>query len=307
MGCLCCGKEPAEIGALCRSCAKEVSPCEGLIPDHIHSRIDSTDAEAWVVDGFGGAYPIAARSRIGRSQDSELIVLASSVSREHAELQHADAGWVVTDLASRNGTLVQGVRVQGSAPLPERAVLRVGDVALWFLAIEMVHEPTRQPTMTTDGLQGGLGMAQGTPARPAPLIRYQLVRGDKELCIVATGNGASAGALLWRVVGTDSWSERSLAPLEFQLLRALCIRAHEEATSPSTIRGCVPTKQLVSDLPFQSKYANQENVRQVVLRLRGVLAEVGVGGLLAVAPGRGYYLASPVSVGDTSLPEQRRC
>jgi hypothetical protein len=297
MGCLCCGKEPAEIGALCRGCAKEVIPCEGLIPDHIHSRTDSTDAEAWVVDGFGGAHPIAARSRIGRNQDTDLIVLASSVSREHAELQHADAGWVVTDLGSRNGTFVHGVRAQGSVPLPERAVVRVGDVALWFLA-EIVHEPVPgRPTMTTDGTRGGM-------------VRYQLVRGDKELCIVATDNDASAGALLWRSVGTDSWQERSLAPLEFQLLRALCIRAHEEASSPSTIRGCVPTKQLVNDLPFQSKYANQENVRQVVLRLRGVLTEVGVGGLLAVAPGRGYYLASPVTVGTTagptSQPEQLR-
>ena len=206
MGCLCCGADP-KIGALCRNCAKDVTPCEGLIPDHVHSRTDSTDAEAWVVDGFGGAHPIAARARIGRSQENELIVLASSVSREHAELQHADAGWTVTDLGSRNGTLVQGVRVQGSAVLPGRAVLRVGDVALWFLA-EIVHEPVKRPAMTTDGTRGGL-------------VRYQLVRGDKELCIVATDNDASAGALLWRSVGTDSWLERSLAPLEFQLLRAL--------------------------------------------------------------------------------------
>src|SRR5882672_7730653 len=131
MGCLGCGAEPAEIGALCRTCAKEVSPCEGLIPDHIHSRTDSTDAEAWVVDGFGGAHPIAARSRIGRNHDNELIVLARSLSREHAELQRGETGWVVTDLGSRNGTFVQGVRAQGSVPLPERAVLRVGDVALW--------------------------------------------------------------------------------------------------------------------------------------------------------------------------------
>jgi FHA domain-containing protein len=281
---------------LCRNCAKEVTPCEGLIPDHIHSRTDSTDAEAWVVDGFGGAHPVAARTRIGRNHDNELIVLASSVSRDHAELQHADAGWTINDLSSRNGTFVNGVRGQGTVALPERVVIRVGDVALWFLS-EIIHEPVRRPAMTTDGTRGGL-------------VRYQLVRGDKELCIVATDNDASAGALLWRSVGTDGWQERSLAPLEFQLLRALCIRAHEEASSPSTIRGCVPTKQLVNDLPFQSKYANQENVRQVVLRLRGVLSEVGVAGLLAVAPGRGYYLASPVTVGTTvgaaSLPEQLR-
>jgi hypothetical protein len=291
MGCLCCGADP-EIGALCRTCAKEVTPCEGLIPDHIHSRTDSTDAEAWVVDGFGGAHPIAARSRIGRNHENELIVLASSVSREHADLQQTEAGWIVTDLGSRNGTFVHGVRSQAAVALPSRAVIRFGDVALWFLS-EIVSEPTRRPAMTTDGTKGGL-------------VRYQLVRGDKELCIVASDNDASAGALLWREIGADTWSERSLAPLEFQLLRALCIRAHEEATSPSAIRGCVPTKQLVNDLPFQSKYANQENVRQVVLRLRGVLTEVGVGGLLAVAPGRGYYLASPVTVGTSSLTEQLR-
>src|SRR3954464_7640562 len=133
MGCLCCGKEQAEIGALCRGCAKEVNPCEGLIPDHIHSRTDSTDAEAWVVDGFGGAHPIAARGRIGRNHDNELIVLASSVSRDHAELRHAAAGWSVTALGSRNGAFVDGVRTQGAVVVPERAVLRIGDVALWFL------------------------------------------------------------------------------------------------------------------------------------------------------------------------------
>jgi DNA-binding winged helix-turn-helix (wHTH) protein len=60
--------------------------------------------------------------------------------------------------------------------------------------------------------------------------------------------------------------------------------------------GCVQTKQLARDLPFQSKYANEENVRQVVRRVRGVLGEIGVDTVLAVAPGRGYYLSCPVSV-----------
>jgi hypothetical protein len=268
---------------LCRTCAREVDPCDGLIPDHLHSRVDSTDAEAWVVDGFGGAHPIGLKARIGRSHDNELVVLSSSVSREHADLIRGDTGWVVHDLGSRNGTFVNTSRCQGQVGLPPRALLRVGDVALWFLS-EIVSEPTRRPAMTTDGRRSGL-------------VRYLMARGGKELCIVAGDSDAAAGALLWRESSADAWSERSLAPLEFQLLRALCVRAHDEAASPSAIRGCVPTKQLVNDLPFQSKYANQENVRQVVLRLRGVLSEVGVAGLLAVAPGRGYYIACPVTIG----------
>ena len=275
------------MGALCRSCATQVEPCDGLIPDHIHSKIDTTEAEAWLVDGFGGAHAISAKARVGRNHDSALIVLSSSVSREHAELEQTETGWVVRDLGSRNGTFVNGVRSQGTVALPGRAVLKVGDVALWFLAEVLVEPSTPRPTMTTDGTKGGL-------------VRFELASAELELCVVVSSDAVAAGALLWRPVGTETWSERALAPLEFQLLRALCIRAHEEAGSPSAIRGCVPTKQLVTELPFQSKYANQENVRQVVMRLRGVLAEVGARGVLAVAPGRGYYLACPVTVSSVN-------
>jgi DNA-binding response OmpR family regulator len=110
---------------------------------------------------------------------------------------------------------------------------------------------------------------------------------------------AAGGALLSRVNGAQGWTECGLAPLEFQLMRALCTRAVEEADSPSAVRGCVQTKQLARELPFQSKYANEENVRQVVRRLRQELGAIGVENVLAVAPGRGYYLSCPVSVASS--------
>ena len=279
MGCLCCGAEAA-IGALCRACAGQIVPCEGLIPEHLHSTVDSTDAEAWVVDGFGGAHAVATRSRIGRSPDGELLVLASSVSRQHAELCKTSEGWTVRDLGSRNGTALAGARIERAMPLPPRALLKVGDVGLWFIA-EAIQEPVDRPVMATAGT--------------GRFVRCLLERGGVELCVVISDDDAAAGTVMWRPVGATSWSERGLAPLEFQLLRALCLRAHEEAGSPSSVRGCIPAKQLVTTLPFQSKYANQENVRQVVLRLRGVLAELGVAGILAVAPGRGYYLSCHIN------------
>jgi hypothetical protein len=281
MGCLCCGAG-AEVGSLCRTCAQEVSPCDGLIPDHIRSNVDSDDAAAWVVDGFGAAHAVSPKTGIGRSHEGELVVLASSVSREHAELRRTDAGWHIRDLGSRNGTYVDGTRAQGRASLGERTLIKVGDVALWFLT-EVIHEPVSPPSMATASAGGGL-------------VRFNIAPGTVELCLVGTTDVAAGGALLSRTSTTDAWTERGLAPLEFQLLRALCTRAAEEADSPSAVRGCVQTKQLARDLPFQSKYANEENVRQVVRRLRGVLGEIGVESVLAVAPGRGYYLSCPVSV-----------
>jgi hypothetical protein len=282
MGCLCCGAR-TDVGSLCRSCAQAVAPCEGLIPDHVRSSVAMTDAEAWLVDGFGAAHAVGEKATIGRSHEGDLVVLAASVSREHAELRKTEGGWQVRDLGSRNGTFVDGTRCQGRVALPGRAVLKVGDVALWFLA-EAVHEPVAAPGMETGSAGGGL-------------VRFTLQHGTSELCAVGGGDAGGGGALLARAAGAAAWTERALPPLEFQLLRTLCARAAEEADSPAAVRGCVATKQLARDLPFQSKYANEENVRQVVRRLRAVLAEVGADGVLAVMPGRGYYLACPVSAG----------
>ena len=284
MGCLCCGAG-TEIGSLCRACAQDVAPCEGLIPDHVRSTVTMTDAEAWLVDGFGVPHPVADKTAIGRSQEGQLVVLAASVSREHAEIKRTESGWQVRDLGSRNGTFVDGTRCQGRVALPERGVVKVGDVALWFLA-EVVHEPVQPPSMATGSVGGGL-------------VRFMIQRADAELCVVGSSDPAAGGSLLSRASGAEAWTERALPPLEFQLLRALCARATEESDSPAAVRGCVGTKQLARDLPFQSKYANEENVRQVVRRLRGALGEVGADGMLAVVPGRGYYLSSHVTAGGS--------
>ena len=240
------------------------------------------DADAWLVDGFGSAHGVAPKTTIGRNHDGQLVVLAASVSREHAELKKTDAGWHIRDLGSRNGTFVDGARAQGRMPLPARVVVKVGDVAMWFLA-EVVDEPAAQVSMATHSIGGAL-------------VRFLMQPKEVELCLLGTNNGTTGGGLLSRATGAEGWAESELPPLEFQLLRALCGRAVEEASSPAAVRGCVATKQLARDLPFQTKYANEENVRQVVRRLRGALAEVGAEGILAVVPGRGYYLACPVTV-----------
>ncbi|MBA2542865.1 MAG: FHA domain-containing protein [Deltaproteobacteria bacterium] len=271
------------MGSLCRSCAGDVPPCDGLIQDHVRSTVAAVDAEAWLVDGFGAPHALAAKSMIGRNHEGQIVVLAASVSREHAELKQSESGWVVRDLGSRNGTFVDGVKCQGRVTLPPRAILKIGDVPMWFLAA-VVDEPAPPPTMETQTAGGGL-------------VRYAITAtGASELCLVGGSETTTGGALLARPAGTTAWKEHALAPLEFQLLRTLCARAHAEADSPAAARGCVATKQLARDLPWQSKYANEENVRQVVRRLRGALAEAGADGILAVVPGRGYYMSCSVTI-----------
>ncbi|MBS5450025.1 MAG: DUF3662 domain-containing protein [Coriobacteriia bacterium] len=69
---------------------------------------------------------------IGREEASADLVLAdSNVSRRHAELARADAGWTIADLGSTNGTRVNGQRVT-SQVLHSGDVITLGLVELQF-------------------------------------------------------------------------------------------------------------------------------------------------------------------------------
>jgi hypothetical protein len=266
-----------------------VPPCEGLIPGHVTSKHAAGDgAAAWLVDAFGAPHPVSAeRTLVGRRPEADLLVLNDSVSRDHAELHRGDDGWQLRDLGSRNGTFVDGRRVQARAALLDRAQVKFGEVAFVFIG-RPVAMPARDQR-SVDTRHAGRGP-----------YRFTLRGGALDLCLVGSdGDEAdgAGGALLYRSSGDAIWAELSLPPLEFQLLRLLCARAIEDQASPARARGCVPTKQLAKKLPFQSKYANEENVRQVVRRVRTSLGDIGADGLLEAQPGRGYFVAWPVVAG----------
>lgn len=78
-------------------------------------------------------YPISGRSRIGRSEESEIVLLDPGVSRAHAVVEVNGAAAMVRDLGSTNGTFVNGRRVEGEA-LRDGDELRVGSTRLRFEA-----------------------------------------------------------------------------------------------------------------------------------------------------------------------------
>jgi hypothetical protein len=59
---------------------------------------------------------------IGRDASCDLAIADMTVSRVHARLERTPDGWVLTDLASTNGTRVNGWRVRGQVRV------RVGDL-----------------------------------------------------------------------------------------------------------------------------------------------------------------------------------
>jgi serine phosphatase RsbU (regulator of sigma subunit) len=71
---------------------------------------------------------------IGRGATADLSLADPGVSRRHASLQRHEDGWVVEDLGSANGTLVNTRRVSGATRLQDGDVIGVGAVLVVFTA-----------------------------------------------------------------------------------------------------------------------------------------------------------------------------
>jgi hypothetical protein len=76
----------------------------------------------------GERLPLRARHLVGRSRSCHLRLERATVSAEHAVLWWTGERWLVRDLGSRNGTWVDGERLEplSSRPLPQGAALTFG-------------------------------------------------------------------------------------------------------------------------------------------------------------------------------------
>ena len=71
----------------------------------------------------------AARRRATPGVQSSLAIADATVSGAHARVQRASSGadlFIIQDLASTNGTFVDGRRTEGPTPLRDGAVLFLG-------------------------------------------------------------------------------------------------------------------------------------------------------------------------------------
>ncbi len=79
------------------------------------------------------------RTTLGRSRDADIFIPDQWLSRMHAEILLDRGGLVVADLGSKNGTLVNGSRIQGPTSLRKGDQIKLGDHTVtvqWSIADE---------------------------------------------------------------------------------------------------------------------------------------------------------------------------
>jgi len=105
-----------------------------------HGRVIETDPADASPDETGaslfwGTREIAitpGKNLIGRSSDCQVSLGSSTVSRHHARIL-LDAGQaMLEDLGSKNGTNLNGARIEGSVPLQDGDEIRVGSIELTY-------------------------------------------------------------------------------------------------------------------------------------------------------------------------------
>lgn len=113
------------------------------------------------MSGAGDAvrFPVAFSGSvvIGRDPGCDLVLLDKSVSRRHATLRRdVNGSWRITDHRSKNGTFVNGARVNGSSPVVPGDHLMLGLVGVTLAEIgddftigPTEHNPIRSITPLT--------------------------------------------------------------------------------------------------------------------------------------------------------------
>lgn len=244
-----------------------------LCPEQV--QFENVEGSAFLLDQFGRSIPLAGVVTVGRSVgENRLSIAEPSVSRTHAKLEQRDGAWFVCDLDSSNGTYVDEERVE-QASLKENSRLRFGNVSFFFRTqgeenthvLESVQTinpvlekeaPTRRRSATAVGL---------------PEARFKMVE-------------ANNGGLLY-----FEGNEVQLTAIQYEFVELLAERMRAENDRPDSVRGFVSTPEIIVSLSWDTPHPEDNHLKQLVRRVRRLMAKEDVEHFIDSRHRFGYRLA----------------
>jgi len=108
---------------------------------------------------------------VGRAEYNDVCLPEESISTTHAKLQRREGIWILVDLESTNGTMVDGDRVTGEVPLAPGSLIRFGDVQVIFEptddTIDAAKGSSTKVISAVQEVRGVSGPRAATPEVPA--------------------------------------------------------------------------------------------------------------------------------------------
>ncbi|MBA3819671.1 MAG: FHA domain-containing protein [Deltaproteobacteria bacterium] len=112
---------------------------------------------------------------IGRGDDADWVILDEDLSRTHAEIRRGWDGVWLRDLASKNGTQLDGQRVTGEVALQDGARIALGELVLRFTDPAERHLRGAVSVPPPRAARPGGVVAARPPASPWPLAIATLI------------------------------------------------------------------------------------------------------------------------------------
>ena len=278
--CLACGA--STVTNLCSGCAAELDSPLPFVAEQILSSW-LRPQNALLVDTWGRIHRLEAKTVLGRTPAARgLSIFEGSVSRRHAEIHHTANGWEIVDLGSRNGTRVNELQITAPTLLHERDRVSVGSVGFYF-AFDSQHvvdadleEVSSRTLRPGEGPELKLSRSEQTDETfvGLPTISLQVLEAP------------SGGGGYLQLAGR----QLQLTVTQFAMLQMLARRSAREVDVPAIVRGFVPSGQLIADLPWDTSNPNENHLKQLVRRVRGLLEAVSLGTLIESRPSFGYRL-----------------
>ncbi len=110
---------------------------------------------------------------IGRAEDNDLELLDPKVSRHHARIARQGTGYVVTDLGSANGTLIDGVPLTCAHTLQHGERITIGDAELTYRDPGRQEQAAYSQTTATTLKTPAATVIGQRPVVPAPPVRVE--------------------------------------------------------------------------------------------------------------------------------------
>ena len=127
---------------------------------------------------------------VGRDPDCDVVLDDDRVSRRHAVLVSDGSQWSLTDLASKNGTLIDGMPVAATGPLKERSWVSFGGLVARFETGAFADERPRRFSTSLElrrGLAPELGLAELLPRVVASML--ELTNAERGFLLLAGAEG----------------------------------------------------------------------------------------------------------------------
>ena len=157
--------------------------------------------------------PPGGRVAIGRGKDCELVLITDSASRRHAEVYPEGAEFYVRDLGSKNGTYLNGERLERAHQLRPGDRIGVGSCVITFCRIEgtlagFLSDPAGHETVVF--ARGAREVFRGELAEMPVFVVLQMLEMGHKSGVLEVGTDAGP-ARLWLADGQPVHAETEKA------------------------------------------------------------------------------------------------